>query len=164
MPIFCICITTYGYYLWWKWVLMQYKVGEHVTVDAMRYCNTRHQPWILSYFLSCLLSSLNLFHLFTTHSFSFFHTRKRQVLWGRSKKKINSALAILIKTSGLLLLGFLGLQHVSFKSFCYIYINIYQQESFTSYISKDFQEMYKMMHVFWKRLSLHFFIVCAVGI
>ena len=127
---------------------MQYKVGEHITVDAMRYCNTRHQLWVLSYFLSCLLSSRNLFHLFTTHSFSFFHTRKIQVLWGRSKKKINSALTILIKTSGLLLLGFLGLKHVSFKYFCDIYINIYQQESTTSYISKDFQEMYKMMHVF----------------
>ena len=127
---------------------MQYKVGEHVTFDAMRYCNTRHQLWVLSYFLSCLLSSLNLFHLFTTHSFSFFHSRKIQVLWGRSKKKINSALTILIKTSGLLLLGFLGLQYVSFKYFCDIYINIYQQESTTSYISKDFQEMYKMMHVF----------------
>ena len=113
MPIFRIYITTYGYYRWWEWVLMQYKVGEHVTFDAMRYCNTRHQLWVLSYFLSCLLSSLNLFHLFTTHSFSFFHSRKIQVLWGRSKKKINSALTILIKTSDLLLLGFLGLQYVS---------------------------------------------------
>lgn len=164
MPIFRIYITTYGYYRWWKWVLMQYKVGEHVTFDAMRYCNTRHQLWVLSYFLSCLLSSLNLFHLFTTHSFSFFHSRKIQVLWGRSKKKINSALTILIKTSGLLLLGFLGLQYVSFKYFCDIYINIYQQESTTSYISKNFQEMYKMMHVFWIRLGLHSFMVCAVGI